>query len=130
MTGKRIAITAAAALTVAALAIAVRPLLSNPHRAPAAAPTVAASEPSGLATIAIVAARTDLRCPGRPSRQHPATGCGSLHITRHQTHCTTASRCTIELVGDLETSDLDVPVALTIPTVRDGSTWHVIEVAS
>jgi hypothetical protein len=129
MTGKTLAITAATALTVATIATGVRPLLSQ-HRITATAPTVAASEPAGLDTIAIAAARSDLRCPPRPSNRHPPTGCGSLHITRRQTHCTTTRRCIVELVGDLETSDLDVPVALTITAMRAGSTFQVSEVAS
>jgi hypothetical protein len=130
MTGKTLAFTAAGALTVAVVAIAARPMTATTHHGAVAAPTVVASQPAAINTIAITAARTDLRCAPRGSRQLPPRDCGTLHVTRHQTRCTTSSRCSVDLIGDVETRWLDVPVALTITVAHIDATWKVIEVAS
>ncbi|HVV76303.1 MAG TPA: hypothetical protein VHC43_09730 [Mycobacteriales bacterium] len=130
MSGKTLAITALGALTVAVIGIAARPLTATTHHSAVAAPTSEAYEPAAVNTIAITAARTDLRCAPTRSTQLPPRACGALRITRHQTRCTTSSRCSVDLIGNVETRGLKVPVALTVTVARTDSTWQVIEVAS
>jgi hypothetical protein len=42
----------------------------------------------------------------------------------------TSNTCRVDLIGDVETRWLDVPVALTITLAHTDATWKVIEVAS
>jgi hypothetical protein len=130
MTGKALAITAAGALTVAVVAVAVRPLLSTTHHHAAAAPAAVESGPAAVDTIAVEVARADLRCAPGPSGRLTPRACGSLRVTRRQTRCMTSSRCSVDLIGAVATKDFDVPVALTVTVTRVGSAWNVVEVAS
>lgn len=133
MTGRGLAIAAASALTVALIAAVARPLLAGPHSGRQVQPSGTASIPVDINRVATRAARTDLRCRPQPQSQPTprAQGdCGALHVTRHQTRCSNSSQCTVELIGDLKTDSLDVPIALTVTVIHAASTWRVLEVAS
>ena len=130
MTGRTSAILALAALCIAVVAVAVRPLL--PHHAAPAAPGVHATPtvpPADVRLVALAAANHALACPtSRPAAR--GIGCGRLGLSRIQTACTSDDRCTVELIGTLRTADQAVPIALTVTLTGAGQDWRAIEVAS
>jgi hypothetical protein len=134
MTGRALAIAAAGALTVATLAVAVGPLLSDGSHVPVATPVATPAHPAIVSQVAQRAARADLRCPtSREPQSDAATrpaGCGTLHVTRRQTSCSTPARCTVDLIGDIHPGRRLVPVALTVTVIHAGSGWQVREVRS
>jgi hypothetical protein len=130
MTGRHSAILAAAAVTVAALAVVARPLLPHPttrstRPVSATTPTV----PASVVTIATTAATRALACPSTPT-PGVSVDCGTLHLTRSQDSCPTDARCQVQLVGILRTRAVDVPVALTVTLLTASGHWHAVEVAS
>jgi hypothetical protein len=130
MTSHRVALLAATALITAILAVAARPLLPHPHARPAPRDSgTAPSIPRLVAPIAGAAAIRALACPARRA----ATGsvdCGTVHLTRQQTHCPSDTRCQVELVGTLRTRTDDVPVALTVTLTAAAGQWWAVEVTS
>ncbi|HWA67430.1 MAG TPA: hypothetical protein VG899_13805 [Mycobacteriales bacterium] len=128
MTGRRLALLAVGAVTVALLALLARPLLPH-HTTSVSSVRRTVRPPSGVALVALRAAREDLRCTSGP---RPATGrgCGHFDVTRHETTCVTPARCEVELLGALHTGRLSVPAALSVTLTRPGSAWRVVEVSS
>jgi hypothetical protein len=135
MTGRTLAFTAIGTVLVALVAVAVLPLVSHHSPGlPTAPDTPSSSMPLLVSHVAQRTARADLRCPTsrRPSvrsTSRPAD-CGTLQISRSQTSCGSATRCTVDLIGELQTSGLVIPIALTTTLTGSGAAWHVIEVAS
>jgi hypothetical protein len=134
MTGRILAFVGSGALLVAVVAVGVLPLLSHHSPLPPTAPDPPSSVPPLAGQVAQRTARADLRCPTsrRPSARRTSRppDCGTLHISRSQTSCSSATRCTVDLIGELQTSGQVVPIALTMTLTSSGAAWHVIEVAS
>jgi hypothetical protein len=134
MTGRALAFIAGGALLVALVALAVLPLLSQHSPLPPTASDTPPSMPPLVSQVARHTAHADLRCPTsrRPSARRTSrpVGCGTLHISRSQTSCGSATRCTVDLIGELQTSGPIVPIALTMTLTRSGAAWRVIEVVS
>jgi hypothetical protein len=130
MTGRTSAVLAGAAVCIAIIAIAVRPLL--PHDSATTTPSVhatPASHPPDLSFIAVSAATHALACP-TPRRAARKADCGRLDVTRAQSSCATDSRCHVELIGTLHATDQVVPIALTVTLSGAGEGWRVVEVTS
>jgi hypothetical protein len=131
MTTRTIGVLAAMAVGVAALALLARPLLPHHARLASTATTSTAAVPAGIERSAEQTVRRDLRCPTRP-RPHAAhqPACGTLQVIRRQTTCTTPARCQVDLVGELRTAALAVPVALSVTLTYAAGTWRAVEVSS
>lgn len=132
MTGRTSAVLAGAALCVAVFAVAVRPLL--PHHSAATDPSLQATattapQPADLGSIAVSAATRAVACP-TPRRPARVADCGRLDVTRTQSSCATGSRCQVELIGNLHTTNQVVPIALTVILSGADDGWRVVEVAS
>ena len=130
MTGRTSAVLAGAALCIAVIAIAVRPLLPHhPATAPPSVHATPASQPPDPSSIAVRAATHALACPTRQRAARNA-GCGRLDVTRTQSSCATDDRCQVELIGTLHATDQVVPIALTVILSGARQAWRVVEVAS
>lgn len=133
MRNRTFALTATSAVVVAVLAIAVSPLLDDSASNP---PTRTVAPPSSsphVEQLAQRAAQADLRCPAAgksKGREAPRTGCGDLQVSRSQVSCSTANRCTVDLVGAVNTGRLVVPIALTVSLIGGSASWQVVEVES
>lgn len=129
MTTRTVAACALAAVAVAGVAMLARPFL--PAHVPLAASAAPATLPPGIAHLAVQQARRSLRCRATANRQRePQTSCGRLRVVRREVTCPTLTRCTAELIGDLHTTAITAPVALTVTMHRVRATWRVIEVTS
>ena len=130
MTGRTSSILAAAALCIAVVAVAVRPLL--PHHAASAGPGVRGTPTvptADVRLVALAAASHALACStSRPAAR--GIGCGLLGLSRIQTTCASDHRCTVEIIGTLRTTDQAVPIALTVTLTGAGRDWRAVEVAS
>jgi hypothetical protein len=127
VTGRTTAVIAAAALTVALVATLVRPFLPHPPDPTSGSAAIASTLPA--AAVGDVAERTatrDLRCP----TDRPRVGCGTLLVLRRQATCSMASRCRVDLIGEIATERLTVPIAITVTVTRTAAGWHAVEVHS
>lgn len=131
MTGRGLAILAGSALLIAVLALLARPLLPQHTRPDSAATASRAAMPPGVERSAEQTGRRALRCPTGPRPPAAYTpACGALQVIRRQTTCTTPARCQVDLVGELRTAAVTVPVALTVTLTDAAGTWRAVEVSS
>jgi hypothetical protein len=128
MTGRRIVIAAGAAMTVAVLALAARPLLHSSRPRAHIAVATALAVPAAVAPLAAQSARKAVRC--RASSPPTRAGCGPLQIERTQSRCPDVTHCLVQIAGQLETSGLRVPVALTVTAVDTATGWRTVQVSS
>jgi hypothetical protein len=132
MTARGLGILAGGAVVVAALALLARPMLPKSATS-TLANTVTRAAPPAVERLAQQHATRDLRCRAVPEpdgRSGYPAGCGSLQVTRRAATCTGPARCQVDLVADLHTAIVTVPVALTVSLIRIGSHWRVVEVSS
>jgi hypothetical protein len=132
-------IPALAAVLVAAIALVVHPLLTDPTRTTSPPTTVSGipAPPPGPAPVAERAARQALACPVPTPGEPPSAGestpsrwCGPLTLTRRQTSCQTAVRCVVELIGTLHAADAPTAIALSVTMRRSPRGWRPVEVSS
>lgn len=128
MTTRTVGALALAAAAIASVALLARPFLPPHASSASASPT---SPPPGIARLAADQARRGLSCTTTVNQQRePGESCGRLRVARREITCPTPTRCIVELVGDLHTTAITAPIALTVTMVRVRATWRVIELAS
>jgi len=138
---RRAGLAVVVATGVVVTGIAVRPLLHRPSPPPAqrgaAAMATPAPDTTAVDTAAAAAAVRALACDPttvsvtESSPRHATAGwCGRYTVSRAQTTCATAARCTVELLGTVTSRARSTLVALTVTFRRDGDGWVVMAVRS
>lgn len=129
MTGRRLMVAAGAVGVVAAVGLAVRPLLPvGEPRVTRAAANVSRPVPGPLVRLAVATAAADLACGPGPARA--GRDCGRLTVADTAGYYTSAATAEVRLVGSLTRDGAAaIPVALRVRLTCERGVWSAAVVA-